>query len=631
MSVVTERLQLLITSTGSQAAKGIREVGDETGPAGQKVGLLQGVLQKLGLEGQTAGQIVGKGLALGAAAGGVALAGLAVSGIQKFVDLTAQVRTYQRYLGGTAEDASRVAAAVRMVGLDAGAAQSGFGQLAKRIGEGKDTLAEWNVEVVRNKDGTVNMSKTLLEVGDRYRQIADPAQRAAFLTENFGKSGQNLAPLFSKSREELQHFYDTAAQHHEIFSQDQLDKGREYQLKIRELEQAFEGLAVEIGGAVLPIVGTLTDVLTTVIGVLDDVGNALGGVNIASVGAGAAIGAMVAGPWGALAGAGIGLISALSGASESFTDVGKAAQDASAKMDNLNASKAAAEFQKVAAHADEAGKIMHISALTAVNYFKKIADESPANAAKIIEGLKGQGVATGEYEAVLRKVVKAHTDEKAQADATKAANDALAGSTREGKNAIDAYTQALQDQAKAIDEVQNRLLGAPGALLNYRQAQQSLTDAQNAYNDAVSQYGPESAEAQAAALRLDQAHQQVASSTLALDAAQQALIDTVKNNPAAVDAEIAKLEESKRLHPEVAASIDPLIYQLLALKQKYDDVPPDKHTDINATDNASGVIAGVATGLNGLDGKRATVHIDVETLVTGLGVGALAAVGLATP
>ena len=235
----------------------------------KKVGLVtkESMAEAEGASGKFSAAFSGSSLLIKAAAGAAALgiAEMAVKGAKDFVALTAEVRGYQRTLGGTAESNSVLAAQMRMLGVDSATAEKSFGMLAKRIGEGQDTLSQWGVTVARDKNGNVDMQKTLLNMGDAYKSIQDPTQRAAFASEQLGRGYQALAPFLGKSREELKAFGEEAAKNHMVFDQSQLDKGREMGLTMKQMKEAVQGLFLALGEDLVPMMTTLTKGLTAVI------------------------------------------------------------------------------------------------------------------------------------------------------------------------------------------------------------------------------------------------------------------------------------------------------------------------------------------------------------------------------
>lgn len=310
--MLTERIETLLVGNATGLVNTFREGGTAADAfATQTTGRAGAAMERLGLQGLTTGDMIQKGLVVGAGVGAIAVGKMAFDGIQKFADLTGAVRGFQRITGASAEDASRLAAATARMGIDAGTAQSAFGQLTKRIGEHKDTLAQWGVEIARNKDGSVNFSETLGNISDKYRSLTDATQQQAFATENFGKGAQSINSLLGQGKDNLQAFYDIASRQHQVFSQDDLDKGLQYSRSLKDLQTAFQGIELELGGALLPLITTFAHALQFGVEALDAVGNAIGGVNLSAIALGAGIGALIAGPWGALAGGAIGLASAL--------------------------------------------------------------------------------------------------------------------------------------------------------------------------------------------------------------------------------------------------------------------------------------------------------------------------------
>ncbi len=334
--MLTERLETLLVGNATGLVKSFAEGGSASEAFAAKNTTSGRVMQQLGLQGLTTGEMLSKGLKVGTAVAGIAIAKMAFDGVQHFADLTGTVRGFQRVTGATAEDSSRLAAATARMGIDAGTAQTAFGQLTKRIGEGKDTLGQWGVEIVRNRDGSVNFARTLENISEKYSSLTDATQRQAFATENFGKGAQSINALLGQGKENLQQFYEVADRHHQIFSQDDLDKGLQYSRSLKDLQTAFQGVELEVGGAVMPLLTAFAGILTTTIEVLDSVGQAMGGVNLSAVAMGAGIGFLVGGPWGALAGGAIGLASALGIFGDQVDDNTQSVQSFAGALENAN-------------------------------------------------------------------------------------------------------------------------------------------------------------------------------------------------------------------------------------------------------------------------------------------------------
>src|SRR5664279_2334864 len=75
----------------------------------------------------------GSGLNVAMAVGATAVAGFATKGVQQFEDMGAATRGFQREIGGTAEDASRLLFAAKESGVGADQLTTSVGKLSKQV------------------------------------------------------------------------------------------------------------------------------------------------------------------------------------------------------------------------------------------------------------------------------------------------------------------------------------------------------------------------------------------------------------------------------------------------------------------------------------------------------------------
>lgn len=141
-------------------------------------------------------------------------------------------------------------------------------------------------------------------------------------------------------------------------------------------------------------------------------------------------------------------------------------------------------------------------------------------------------------------------------------------------------TTATDDAVASMQALQSQVLAMSGGEIGYQQSLINREKAQRDLDTAIKEHGPLSEEARAADLNLQNASLGAASAALSHDDAIAALKRSLLETPEAFDAEIAKLEESKRLHPEVAASIQQQIDKLVWLKGALDAVPNEKRISV---------------------------------------------------
>jgi chromosome segregation ATPase len=113
-------------------------------------------------------------------------------------------------------------------------------------------LRAHGIEVARNRDGSANLYKTLLNVRDAYQAAGKGAEGDAVAAAAFGRSGQALLPVLTATEERLNAINDAAERHHEVFTQADIDKAVEYKIANHELHQSVEGLQIELGQKLVP-------------------------------------------------------------------------------------------------------------------------------------------------------------------------------------------------------------------------------------------------------------------------------------------------------------------------------------------------------------------------------------------
>lgn len=274
----------------------------------------------------------------------------------------------------------------------------------------------------------------------------------------------------------------------------------------------------------------------------------------------------------------------------SFADIASNAKLAGETMQRAGSSQLSADF------AIATGKIKKLE-----DQIRSLAATSPSLAAKLIESAAAAKLPQEEIQKLgeiyntqisrTKDLTAAHKkDAEILRDSGKSASDASTGylgytdAVSGSGFATDKLGKVSDDTKKSIEDLNATVLASSGGQVGYQQSVLQVEKAQSDLNDAIKQYGPFSTEATAAELQLQQAQLQSVQAAQTLDDANSKLIDTLHNSPAAIDAEIAKLEETKRLHPEVAAAIQDQINKLIFLKLTIEALPPDKTVTVDVSE-----------------------------------------------
>jgi hypothetical protein len=215
-----------------------------------------------GLEQQATGAAGGFQKLLGAVTPtGAALGGLAADAaafkfgqhlVSEFADATAGVRAFQRVSGATAEDSSKLTVAARVLGVDSEQLGKSMFRLAHNLDGGKDALAKYGVEVAKNKDGSADLTDTMLNVADAVHRVGPGAEADAIAFAAFGRQGAALLPILLRGRDGLKEITDNIPKG-EMFNQADLEKGRQFTLATKQLSEELRGLEIEGGKALVPL------------------------------------------------------------------------------------------------------------------------------------------------------------------------------------------------------------------------------------------------------------------------------------------------------------------------------------------------------------------------------------------
>ena len=229
-------------------------------------------------------QMAAMGAAGGAAVAGAALAKFALDGVKQFADLAGEVDNLQDVTGGTAEESSKFVAISKAVGVESSTVASSIFKLSKNVRENAAAFAANGIEIARNAQGGVDLTETMLRVGDAYRETAARGGDAnKILTDAFGKGGQAMIDILERSREELDGFLSAAEDHGQLLSEEDLASAREYEVATRELGEAIGEVQRQLGEALIPTLTKAADALTSVTDRADALGIDVGEVTTAVV------------------------------------------------------------------------------------------------------------------------------------------------------------------------------------------------------------------------------------------------------------------------------------------------------------------------------------------------------------
>lgn len=274
---ITEKLAILITGDASGAISEMKKLAGETeknlGKAGNEVGKFSQNATKIG-----AGMVgVGTGLLA-----------VGLSAASTTTDLGREVLKLQRYTGMSAEQASKLAYAAKQSGVDVESLATGIGKLSKTMANTPEKLEKFGI-AAKGSDGKLRaMTDVLGDVADKFQAMGPGTEATAASLDLFGRAGAGLLPFLLKGKSGIAELSDEAEKMGLVLSQDNVDAVKANIVAQRKLGAAIDGVKVSIGNEMLPVLTKFTTLITNLPGPVKDVAGpivVLGGAVLVTGGA----------------------------------------------------------------------------------------------------------------------------------------------------------------------------------------------------------------------------------------------------------------------------------------------------------------------------------------------------------
>jgi len=246
---------LTIAQGAEKAGDSVDKVGkaassgaDAMGKLGNAATVGGGALQVAEKDASVLSASLKGGLQAAAAVGAAALVSLAVKSMEKFQQVTAEVGKLKTTLGTTAEDASRLRNVAVGLGVDVAQLGKAVFTLGPTLTKTGGDLAGVHVEIAKNKDGTTDLFRTILNLRAGYQSLQDPIQKNTFLQEAFKKSGLDLRPILAANNE----LFKAAADRGPIITDKDISNAKAFAGAQRDIKQKVEDVEVTFAQKAIP-------------------------------------------------------------------------------------------------------------------------------------------------------------------------------------------------------------------------------------------------------------------------------------------------------------------------------------------------------------------------------------------
>lgn len=179
-----------------------------------------------------------------------------------FSDVGKEVLKLQRYTGGSAEEMSKLRFAAQESGVDVDQLGKGMGLLSKHL-EANDKAARGLGVAFQDAHGKARpFNDVLLDIAERIKNMPNGVEKNALVLQTFGKAGMDLLPFLNRGRDGLRDLEAQAQKFGLVLNQGNLDAIKKNVAAHREFSAAMQGLQLQVGQYVLPILTQLTSFAT---------------------------------------------------------------------------------------------------------------------------------------------------------------------------------------------------------------------------------------------------------------------------------------------------------------------------------------------------------------------------------
>jgi len=254
---ITQTLKYVLLGEDKTASKALSGVGKAAGDAGTKLGGIKGAAA-------TVKSHLGT---IGATAAAAALIKFGQDSQKSFQAAAGETSKLQRVMGGTPEAASRMNFAFKQSGVASATGAKSVLMLEKNLakaastGKGTEAMAKTLGTSFTDANGKVlPMTDLMPKLADKFAKMPAGAEKTALAVKLFGKSGTEMLPFLNKGASGIAELEAKSDKLGHTLSGPQLDAMKKNKAANRDWEATLQGLQIQVGSNLLPI---LTDLVST--------------------------------------------------------------------------------------------------------------------------------------------------------------------------------------------------------------------------------------------------------------------------------------------------------------------------------------------------------------------------------
>lgn len=198
----------------------------------------------------------------------------AFSEIKSIVGAVDDLAAASERIGVTTRFLSELEYAAKLSDTSVEALHTGLSKMVKVLGEASLGENEGVVKMLQRAGmdaaelARIGPEKAFLAIADAASRIEDPMQRAAFVTEIFGKGGQEMIGILAKGEEGIQAFREEAQRMGASIGEDMANKAGEADDAFKRMDAAItvikNNLAIEFVPVVVEVAGGFKEMATNI-------------------------------------------------------------------------------------------------------------------------------------------------------------------------------------------------------------------------------------------------------------------------------------------------------------------------------------------------------------------------------
>lgn len=231
----------------------IRLVGDSSS-AQRAMKEAEGSAEKMG---GTLGK-VGAVAAAGIAAVGAGAIAVGADSLKAFGNVAGAVAKLQRLTGGSAEDMSRLAFEAKETGVSQETLEKSLGKVSKAMVSNNKLFDQYGIATKDAKGNLLPLNDVMANAAEAFSHMENGAAKNNLALQLFGRSGLEMLPMLNRGRDGLAELSKESDKFGLTLGQKSVDAYKKNVIAGREMHAALEGLKVQIGEKLMPVVTKIT-------------------------------------------------------------------------------------------------------------------------------------------------------------------------------------------------------------------------------------------------------------------------------------------------------------------------------------------------------------------------------------